>query len=377
MSINHNSWLIPPSGASIDQIPTPALIIDLKGLETNLQVMADYFSGHTTRLRPHFKTHKSIHIAQMQIERGAIGITCAKLGEAECLVGAGIARIGSPESILIANQVVGPLKTRRLAELAREARLLVAVDNEDNLCQIAQAACQRGSQIGVLVEVDVGLHRCGVRSVEQAVELARLASGLEGVRFEGVMGYEGHTVFEIDRARREANVRQAMGLLTEIAGGIRQAGMSVNIVSAGGTGTFDLTGSYPGITEIQAGSYPFMDSKYQRLDLPFQPALSLLATVISVPSPTLAILDCGMKALTTDNGLPEVLQPAGVRLLRLNEEHSILEVDPAQTHLQVGKRVELLPSHVCTTVNLHDRYYVLRDGILEAVWGIEGRGKVQ
>ena len=360
----------PTPGTLKFALPTPCLLIDLPLLEANLDGMAAFYRGRAAKLRPHYKTHKCPQIARMQIELGAIGITCAKLGEAETLVEAGIT------GILIANEVVDARKIERLAELAAKAEMTVAVDQAENLIQLSPAAVQVGSTINILVEVDVGLHRCGVRTMEQALELASLASRLPGMHFSGVMGYEGHTVFELDRERRAENVNQAMGKLTGTAELLRSNGLEVEIVSAGGTGTFDLTGDFPGVTEIQAGSYPFMDAKYRQLGLPFQPALSLLATVISTPEPGLAIIDAGLKAITTDNGLPEVIAPAGVRLLRLNEEHGILQVE-AGAELRVGERVELLPSHVCTTVNLHDWYYVLRDGVLLDAWRIAGRGMFQ
>jgi len=191
------------------------------------------------------------------------------------------------------------------------------------------------------------------------------------------MGYEGHTVTELDPARRRANVVQAMDALTGTADLIRSAGIPVEIVSAGGTGTYDMTGSFPGITEVQAGSYVFMDSSYRQLGLPFNTALTLMATVISRPSPTRAVIDAGMKVLSTDHGLPELISPAGARLMALHEEHGVLEFDPAQDDVKVGEQVEIIPSHACTTVNLHDFYYVLRDGLLEAIWDIAGRGKSQ
>jgi D-serine deaminase-like pyridoxal phosphate-dependent protein len=360
----------PNPGSLKSTLPTPCLLVDLPMMEANLDGMAAFYRERPQKLRPHYKTHKCPQIAKMQLEMGAIGITCAKLGEAETLVEAGLT------GILIANQVVDPRKIERLAELAAQVEMLVAVDQTENLHQLSQAAVQVGSAIHILVEVDVGLHRCGVRTQEQARELARIAAVLPGLHFAGVMGYEGHTVFELDRERRSENVQQSMGKLTAAAELIRLNGLPVEIVSAGGTGTFDLTGSFPGVTEVQAGSYSFMDAKYRQLELSFQPALSLLATVISTPEPGLAIIDAGMKAITSDNGLPEVIAPEGVKLLRLNEEHGILQVEE-RTELRVGERVELLPSHVCTTVNLHDWYYVMKEGALMDSWRIEGRGKFQ
>ena len=351
-------------------IPTPALVIDLDAMDFNLATMARFFADRLAKLRPHFKTHKCPILAQKQVELGAIGLTCAKLGEAEVLVRAGI------PSILIANQVIDPVKITRLAELALRSQIIVAVDNPDNVRMHSAAAQQAGSVINLVVEVNVGLNRCGVQPGEAVLSLARLISQSPSLHFAGLLGYEGQTMFVTDPEQRRKNVHQAMSELVRTADLLRQAGIAVDIVSAGGTGTYDLTGAYPGVTEVEAGSYLFMDAKYHKLGLPFRCALTLLATVISVPVPGRAVIDAGMKSLTTENGLPEVVSPPGARLKALNEEHGILEVDP-QTHLQIGDSVELLPSHVCTTVNLHDQYYALRNGQLEAVWPITARGKSQ
>ncbi len=365
------SYSVPPTGTLSSSLPTPALTIDLNALEDNLACMAHFFEDKPAKLRPHFKTHKCPILAHRQIRAGAIGMTCAKLGEAEVLVDAGIS------DILIANQIVDPAKIGRLAELARQSRLIVAVDQADNLRQISEAAMRAGSHVRIVIEVDVGLHRCGVQPGQAALDLARQAAQLAGIHFAGLLGYEGHAV-QVENAEQRGHIaREAMGPLVETAELIRQAGLPVEIVSAGGTGTYDITGTFPGITEIEAGSYPFMDAKYRRLSLPFRNALSLLATVISTPTPDRAIIDAGLKALTTENGLPEVSSHPGVTLVALNEEHGRLEVDPERVSLRVGDRVELIPSHVCTTVNLHDRYYVLQHGRLAEIWPITGRGKSQ
>jgi D-serine deaminase-like pyridoxal phosphate-dependent protein len=365
------TWYLPPPGTLKSQIPTPALLIYQEVLEDNITLMAQFFKNYTAKLRPHFKTHKSPLLARKQIKAGAIGMTCAKVGEAEILVDAGI------ESILIANEIIDPVKIGRVAQLALKSQLIVAVDQADNLRMLSQAAQKTGSVIHVVVEIDVGMKRCGVQPGEAALSLARLASQLPGLHFSGVLGYEGQAVLISDREKRSRAARQAMQLLVETANLIRQAGLPVEIVSAGGTGTYDLTGIFPGITEVEAGSYLFMDTSYRRLGLPFRCALTLLATIISMPSTHRAIIDAGMKVLSTDNGLPEVIARTGLKLTALHEEHGILEVDPTRTQLQVGERVELIPNHVCTTVNLHDRYYALRDDRLEVIWPITGRGKSQ
>jgi len=361
----------PATGTPKEQLPTPALVVDVEVMEANLATMARFFENGPTRLRPHFKTHKCPILAQKQVQVGAIGLTCAKLSEAEVLAQAGI------QSILIANEIVTPLKIARLAELSKQRQMIVAVDDAENIRLISQIAQEAGATVNLLVEVNVGLRRCGVQPGEPALVLARQITRLPGVHFSGLLGYEGHTVLIPDLPTRQVNVQQAMGELVRTADRIRQEGIAVEIVSAGGTGTYFLTGSFPGVTEVEAGSYLFMDTRYQQLGLPFRNSLSLVATVISVRGPSRAILDAGMKVLTTDNGLPEVISPPGVTLVALHEEHGILEVDATRVQLHLGDLVELLPSHVCTTVNLHDRYYALRNGHLEDIWPISGRGKSQ
>ena len=362
-------WWRPAVGTKKSAIITPALVIDEPTMDSNLRRMSESMATRPAGLCPHFKTHKCIEIARRQLELGAVGITCAKLGEAEVLVEAGI------DNILIANEVVTPAKLRHLAELASQSRLIVAVDNLANVRALSDATRRAGSTLQILVEVDVGLHRCGVSSPEAALDLATLIDKMPGLELVGVMGYEGQTVFEVDDDKRRRNVTHSMQRLVAVADHLRQYDLAVDIVSAGGTGTFDMTGSYPGVTEIQAGSYPFMDTKYSRLDLPFQVALTLLTTVISLPEPGRAVVDAGMKSLSTDNGLPQVVSPSGVRLLALHEEHGILEVTAPDQQLGIGTIVEIAPSHVCTTVNLHDEYIVVSEDTVKDVWSIVGRGK--
>jgi len=365
------SLYYPPINTPKNNLPTPALLIDLPAFEFNLAFMSNFFQSKSAKLRPHFKTHKCPIIAKKQMEYGAIGITCAKLSEAEVLVESGIS------SILIANQVVDPAKILRLAQLARNSQLIVAVDQLDNLIQISRALEQAGSTIQVVIEVDIGLHRAGVQPGEPALRLAEEASHLSGIHFSGVLGYEGFTMFEVDRALREVHAANAMSALVGTADLIRNTGIPVEIVSAGGTGTYDITGDYPGVTEVEAGSYVFMDTKYNRLGLAFKQSLTLLSMVTSIHAPERCVIDAGMKVLTTDNGLPEINSVQGLKLQKLNEEHGIVEIDPEKIQTGVGMCVEIIPSHGCTTVNLHDRYYVIKNEQLVDIWEISGRGKSQ
>jgi D-serine deaminase-like pyridoxal phosphate-dependent protein len=361
----------PPLGSPKYRLPTPALLIELQALEFNLKAMSNYFNKRSTKLRPHFKTHKCPRIAQKQVDYGAIGITCAKLSEAEVLVNSGI------KSILIANQVVDPGKITRLAELAESCQIIVAVDNLDNLRQIDTTSKNVGTKVNVVIEVDVGLHRAGVQPGVPALTLAKEASNLAGINFSGLLGYEGFTMFETNRDVRRRNSQLAMESLVNTGELIRQEGIPVEIISAGGTGTYDLTGDFPGVTEVEAGSYVFMDSKYNQLGLGFKQSLTLLAMVTSVHDSERCIIDAGIKALTTDNGIPKIQTPDGLELYRLNEEHGVVRIDPDMEMPVVGSCVEIIPSHGCTTVNLHDRYYVIQDERLVDIWEISGRGKSQ
>jgi len=355
---------------TVEELDTPALVIDLDAMERNIARMAEFFAGVPADLRPHAKTHKSGVLAQRQLAAGARGITCAKLGEAEVMVAGGI------RDILIANQIVGAKKIARLVHLNAWAEVKVDVDHLENARQLSAAAAAQGVMVGVLVEVDVGNRRCGVAGPREAVKLAQEVARLPGLEFRGLMGYEGHAVLIPERERRAALCREAMTRLLEAVEAVRAAGLPVDIVSAGGTGTFDLTGRFPGITEVQAGSYLFMDARYLEVEgLPFEPALTVLATVISRPARDRAVTDAGRKALSTDFGLPRVLGVEGVDVLGLSEEHGKLALHRPSRELRVGDKLHFLPSHVCTTVDLHDRYYGVRGGRVEVIIDVAARGR--
>jgi len=356
--------------APIPQLDTPALLVHLDAMERNLRRMADYFASRPCKLRPHAKTHKCTEVGRRQVELGAIGITCAKLGEAEAMAGGGI------NDILIANEVVGPSKLRRLAALAARCKLTVAIDDLDNARAIARAAQQAGTEVGTLVEVDVGMARCGIPpDRDRVVRYARELSGTPGLRFRGLMGYEGHAVLIDDPEERRAKAETAVRLLLECLEWVRKAGLDVEIVSGGGTGTYDITSHFEGVTEIQAGSYVFMDARYRQVRPEFENALFLAATVVSRPASERVILDAGMKSITHEFGLPTVIGLPGVELVSLSEEHAKCVVKSGSCDLRPGDQVWLLPTHCCTTVNLHERYWCVRGGRLVATWPIEARGK--
>jgi len=353
------------------QLDTPALCLDLDLLEANVQRMAAFLADKPAALRPHTKTHKCPTIAWMQIHAGAIGVTCAKVGEAEVMARAGI------RDILIANQVVGEDKIARLMGLAAYSDVMVAIEDLANARALSEAAAARGIALRVLLEVDVGMGRCGVAPGQATLDLAREVCALPGLRFEGLMGYEGHAVMIPDMAERTAAAHRAMGLLVGSRDLLVENGIEVAIVSGGGTGTYAITGAYEGLTEIQAGSYATMDAKYLTIRSEFLPALTVLATVISRPAPDRIVTDAGLKAMTKDFGWPEPFQAPGVTVRGLSEEHGTLDVTDPGVALRPGDKLRFIPNHGCTTINLHDRFHVVRDGALVDVWPILGRGRAQ
>lgn len=356
-------------GAAKADLDTPALCLDIEAVQRNIRRMADYFRESSVRLRPHSKTHKSPMLAKMQLDAGAIGITCAKLGEAETMAKAGI------KDILIANEVVGPGKIARLVNLAAYTDVMVAVDNDGNAADLSAAATAKGVKLRVLVEVDIGMGRCGVSPGKPALDLARIVTASPGLRQAGLMGYEGHSVMIPDPGERRKATEASLSLLTGTADLLRAHGIPVEIVSSGGTGTYFITGEFAGITELQVGSYITMDRQYREVvGIDFEYGLSVLSTVVSTRGSDHAICDAGLKALTRDFGMPLVIDPPGWELTGLSEEHGHLKrVDGPPLH--VGAKVEIVPNHGCTTINLHDAYHVLRQGRLEAVWPVAARGR--
>ena len=363
-SLNESIGLRDAIGRSRHELTTPALLLDLPVVRRNITRMAACTRG-PTRLRPHVKSHKSAEIARLQIEAGAIGLTAATVWEAAAMAAAGM------DDLLIANEVVGEEKIRCLAAIARNTRVTVAVDHVRNAEALSAAAGTVGAKIGVLIDVDVGLGRCGVRTEQEALALAERVAKLPGLQLRGVMGYEGHCALEPDRGTRTANVRVAMERLLAVVDALQSAGFPVEIVSAGGTGTFDLTGRHPGVTELQAGSYVFMDSSRTDLVLDFETGLTVLATVASRHRTTV-VLDCGKKTVGVDFKPPRIVGEA-VRVRYVSEEHTVFDVDP-DCGLELGQRVELLPSYCPTTINLHDVYYVVQDGVVIDIWPVLARG---
>lgn len=351
------------------EIPTPALVVDLPAMERNIRRMAGYYAGRACKLRPHFKAHKTPAIARRQLAAGSCtGLTCATVGEAEVVV-----RERLTDEVLIANEVVGPGKAARVAKLAGQASMIVAVDSEYGLDDLALAARMAGVEVGVVVDVNVGLPRCGIAPGEPAVALARRVEETDGVVLRGLMGYEGHVVGLADRAEREAKAAKAMERLLGTARMVREAGLRCDIVSGGGTGTYDITGAMEGITEVQAGSYVLMDTAYAALDIPFELAFSVLGTVLSRPRAEQCAADNGHKACSVDHGNPAVKGIDGASVLFLSDEHATIALPPACA-IAPGDRIELWPSHIDPTINLHDVMYAVDGDEVVDAWPIAARG---
>lgn len=346
------------------ELTTPALILDVGILRQNIATMAEWTRTHA-KIRPHTKTHKCAEIARLQVAAGAVGITVATVWEATAMASAGL------DNILIANEVIGEEKVTRLAETARDINILVAVDSMAGADALSCAARIAGATIGALIEIDVGMRRGGMRTPTEACSLAATLSRLPGIVLRGVMGYEGHVVTEPDRARRARMAAEAMERLIACAEILEHAGFEIEIVSAGGTNTYDMTGANPRVTELQAGSYVFMDTAYAPLAPAFKPALTILGTVMSRNGRT-AVLDFGTKVMAMDLGRPALVEPCAT-IREVHEEHTLLDVQD-DTRLSVGEVVELVVGYCGGTVNLNDVYHVVENDRVVDVWPILARG---
>jgi len=345
---------------------TPALILDLDVARRNIATMAEYMRTVPAKLRPHIKVHKSPELARMQMEAGeALGLTTATVWEAVVMVRGGI------DDILIANEVVGEEKVKALAELARDARINVAIDDAHNAEELSAAALKAGSTPGVLIDLDVGMERCGVRTKEEALRLAEHVSKLRGLRLEGMMGYEGHCMLEPDPVLRVQKAHAAMDKLMDAVDHLSQAGFESKVISGGGTGTYNITGAHPRLTELQAGSYVVMDAFHAQLVPGFPVALTVLGTVISRQGHRV-VFDTGRKVIGSELGLPR-LKDVPSTTAGIAEEHLLVDVDPGYP-LMVGDRVEVISGYGPTTVNLHDVYYVVENDVVTEVWPIRARG---
>jgi len=330
-------------------------------------VMAAKFRELPANLRPHFKAHKSPQLARLQVEAGAIGAACATVWEAMVLAEAAIA------DVLITSQVVQPDKVRALAELARSHRLTVAIDDARNAEQLSHAAVEAGAELELLIELDVGMGRCGVRSQAQVLQLAERIAELPGLKLRGLQAYEGHCMLEPDPDQRMIDARTANQQAIDAFDLLAERGHPVEVISAGGTGTYYITGANPRIHEVQAGSYTLMDAMHGAL-VPggFEVAMTVASTVISRQGNTV-VLDCGRKTVGIDFVTPPLVSHPDGRVRYFAEEHCIVDFPGLRT-LDLGDVAEVMGGYGPTTVNLHDVFHVVEDGVVTDIWPVTPRG---
>ncbi|HEU5228461.1 MAG TPA: DSD1 family PLP-dependent enzyme [Ktedonobacteraceae bacterium] len=363
----------PQVGEPLTALDTPSMIVDLTLMEANIARLKERLRQSKVHIRPHLKTVKSPDLARILIDAGAIGGCVAKVSEAEVMAQAGI------ENLLITSEIVGKPKLARLVELVRHhPQVKTVVDSEIGARALNQTMQEARLHINVLIELNVGQNRCGIQPGEPALALAKLIAELPHLHLVGLQGYEGHLQHVHDQAEREQRCRACMKLLTDTANLLRDAGMAIEIVTTGGTGTIEVCAHYEGVTEVQPGSFIFMDTDYRNaIGSSYANALTILSTVISRPAPQRAVVDAGFKSLSTDSGMPEAEGLQAVKYRPGGDEHGILSWEDNTINLAIGDRIKLIPSHIDTTINLHDSYYAYRDGRIEAIWPVATRGKVQ
>ncbi|GHO51970.1 DSD1 family PLP-dependent enzyme [Ktedonobacter robiniae] len=367
----------PQVGDPLEALDTPSMIVDIALMEENIVRLMQRFREKRVHVRPHLKTVKSPELARLLLAAGAIGGCVAKVSEAEVMAQGGI------EDLLITTEVVGKPKLLRLVDLVRQhPRIKVVVDSLAGAQALDQAMSAAQVEVNVLIDLNVGQNRCGVLPGEEALMLAQQLSKMSNIHLVGVQGYEGHLQHIHDPEERGRRCQQAMQALTETAAQLRAKGFPIEIVTTGGTGTAEICANCAEITEVQPGSFVFMDTDYRNaLGPAYANALTILSTVISKPTPTRAVVDAGLKSLSIESGMPEPKGLTGIAYQPGGDEHGILtwsmSAASALTPLEIGDRIEFIPSHIDTTINLHDTYYAHRNGRLEAIWPVTARGKVQ
>jgi len=360
------------------ELSTPALVIDLDVLERNLDRMASYCREHAIGLRPHTKTHKTLEVARMQLERGAVGLTVAKVGEAEVMAGADSA------SMLVAYPIFGREKLLRFAELARSRSLLISLDDEATALEVSRAAAERDATIGVLVEFDAGLRRCGLEPGPDCVELARKVEKLPGLEYRGLMTYAGNIWgTEEERFAETQRVGQLVGRVLDT---FHTERIPVPILSGGSTPSARLSHHLPGLTEIRPGTYVYndMNTVYQGACDLADCAGRIVATVVSTAVPGRAMIDAGSKTLSSDllgsgpkTGYGRIVEAPDAPIIKLNEEHGHVDTSQSAHAFRVGEVVTVIPNHICTCVNMHDEVFVTRNEQVMGSWRVAARGKVR
>lgn len=368
--------VLPELGTNKEEIDTPALCVDLDVFEANIRFMAGICRERSVAWRPHSKCYKSSQIARKLMAAGAIGVTCAKLGEAEVMAAGGVT------DLLIANMLAGRQKITRLVALTQAADPIVCVDHVDQANAMSAALVDAGETVRAIVDVDLGMNRTGVPAGRPALELARSVEQLPGLQLCGIMGYEGHLLQVEDQTEKAVQIAAALDQLGDTRDLLTEDGLNCAIVSCGGTGSFTFATQHPAVTEVQAGGGILMDDFYRRncQVTEMQPALTLVATIVSRPAADRAIMDAGRKSLNQELVEPRVISHPGVELTSLSAEHGSLRVQSpvgSECDLRIGDRIELMPGYSDWTCVLHDHLFGFRDDRLEMVWPLEARGRLQ
>jgi 3-hydroxy-D-aspartate aldolase len=360
--------LRPQIGTPVADLDTPCLILDMDALDHNMATMAEYYHDRSAKLRGHGKNHKSPAIAHRQIRRGGTvgGVCAAKVAEAEVMVHGGV------PSVFVTSEITAALKIKRLCSLAQQAQILVACEDLDNARDISRTAAAQGVDLGLVIEIETGLRRCGVQTPEQGVALAQGIGSLPGISFQGIMSHQMMDQPSSEREDRVIEGRQLIQKVLDLKEAIEGAGIPVAIVSTGETWSYDVAGDIPGITEIQGGTYLLMETSYDYMS-DFQFAGKVLTTIISTPRDGVAVGDAGIKAVGSLKGMPAVDGRPGVIVESMDADHAIYRHSP-ESHLQLGQQLCLIPAQQDAMVSRWDRFVGIRDGKVEAVWDIEARG---
>lgn len=367
----------PPAaiGMSLEEVDTPALLLDLDAFERNLKRAASTVAGTSVRLRPHCKSHKCPVIAIKQIDHGAVGVCCQKVSEAEAMVHGGV------RDVLICNEIVGSTKLERLAALARQAKVAVCADNSANVKALSDVGRRYGVEIPVLVELNVGMSRCGVEPGNSVVALARQISESAGLRFSGLQAYHGTAQHLPTFEERRQAIQLAVQIVNHTKDLLEQADLPCEIITGAGTGTYRFELASGVYTELQPGSYIFMDVDYGRIQgedgkpfKEFEHSLFIYSQVMSQPSGDHVVVDAGWKAFTTEKGMPWVYGIQDAEFVRTSDEHGDIKIKNPKRTFQLGEKIKLIPPHCDPTVNLHDWYVVIRENRVEALWPITARG---
>ena len=362
-------------GMHVDDICTPALIIDLDAFEKNVAELRRRLEAAGVGLRAHAKTHRSVDIARYQIEHGgACGVCCQKVAEAEVLVDGGI------QDLLVSNQVTDPGKIERLALLARRARILICVDDAGNVDELSAAATRHGVTLECLVEIECGAGRCGVAPGADAVAIAERVHAADGLVFSGLQAYQGAAQHIREYAERGQAIDAAAAAASETVAALQAAGLDCEIVAGAGTGSYPFESASGVYNEMQCGSYVFMDADYQQVRgadgeeiAEFANSLFVLSSVMSAARPGYAVCDAGLKVMSAESGLPTVFGADDIEYTGISDEHGVLS-DPAN-RLRINDRLWLVPGHCDPTCNLHDFYVGVRGERVECLWPVSARGK--